>query len=317
MNTTHSTTDETLPYTVVGGRHVDRASNPTDLITLVVLNRGRSANRSGFFGRLLDLGFTDILSVENSGAHYDVEGLSRAHRDVRFLLLRRKTSVGEQVNVSMQEARGLFVYVVWNDMRVSPVTDGMREALRARNFLCTAPFLRNQKSEVLPTAMTPAFHRSRLKVLALQPAYTGTPTVYPYDYVGVYNREQFVFSGGYDHRISSPYWQKLDFGFRAHMWGYTIQVDPQFTATSTQVPAEDATPDESYKRFFLKNLSVRFSADQATLPLSRFPGFAVRTGGGLYRNWRLFREIQDWVRENRYRFKQDSRRVTELWEPEK
>jgi hypothetical protein len=286
-------------------------------LTLVVLNRGRSINRGGFFERLLDLGFSDVLSVENAGSHYDVESLSQAHRDVRFLLLRRETSLGEQVNVSMQEARGRFVYVIWNDMKVSGLSDAMQNALRARNYLCTAPLVRNQKSELLPTAMAPAFYRSRLKVLPLVPAYIGTPTLYPYDYVGIYNREQFVFSGGYDHRIPSPYWQKLDFGFRAHMWGYTIHVDPQLLVSSAHAPVEDATPDESYRRFFLKNLSVRFSADQADLPVSRFPAFALKTGGGLYGSWRLFREVQNWVRENRYRFKQDARRVTELWEADR
>jgi hypothetical protein len=301
----------------VGGRHIDRGVTTTGLITLVVLNRGRSVNRGAFFERLLDHGFTDILSVENAGSHYDVEALSRAHRDVRFLLLKRKTSIGEQVNVSMQEARGAFVYVVWNDMRVHGLGEGLQDALRARNYLCTAPFIRNQKSELLPTAIAPAFYRSRLKVLPLAPSYTGAPTLYPYDYVGIYHREQFVFSGGYDHRIPSPYWQKLDFGFRAHMWGYSIHIDPQLAATSTQIAAEDATPDESYKRFFLKNLSVRFSSDQAMLPVSRFPAFAVKTGGGLYRSWKLFREVQEWVHANRYRFKQDARRVTELWEAER
>ncbi len=317
MSTTHSTTEESLPYTVVGGRHVDRGVSSSINLTLVVLNRGRSINRGGFFERLLDLGFADVLSVENAGSHYDVESLSQAHRDVRFLLLRRQTSLGEQVNVSMQEARGHFVYVIWNDMKVSGLSDAMQNALRARNYLCTAPLVRNQKSELLPTAMAPAFYRSRLKVLPLVPAYTGTPTLYPYDYVGIYNREQFVFSGGYDHRILSPYWQKLDFGFRAHMWGYTVHVDPQLLVSSAHAPVEDATPEESYKRFFLKNLSVRFSADQADLPVSRFPAFALKTGGGLYRSWRLFREVQNWVRENRYRFKQDARRVTELWEAER
>lgn len=317
MSTTHSTTDESLPYTVVGGRHVDRGVTPSTLVTLVVLNRGRSVNRGGFFDRLLDLGFSDVLSVENAGAHYDVEALSRAHRDVRFLLLRGRTSLGEQVNVSMQEARGLFVYVIWNDMRVQALSDAAKEGLRARNFLCTAPVVRNQKSELLPTAIAPAFYRSRLKVLPLAPAYTGTPTLFPWDYVGIYHKEQFVFAGGYDHRIPSPHWQKLDFGFRAHMWGYTIQVDPQLSVSTTQVPAEDSTPDESYRRFFLKNLSVRFSSDQATLPTSRFPAFAFKTGGGLYGSWKLFREVQAWVHENRYRFKQDARRVTELWEADR
>ncbi|MFW6223810.1 MAG: hypothetical protein ACOC4A_02865 [Spirochaetota bacterium] len=296
---------------------MDRGVSPSTFVTLVVLNRGRSINRGVFFDRLSALGFDDVLSVENAGSHYDVESLSRAHRDVRFLLLKRRTSLGEQVNVSMQEARGRFVYVIWNDMKVSALGESTQQALHARNYLCTAPLVRNQKSELLPTAIAPAFYGSRLKVLPLVPSYTGTPTLYPYDYAGIYNREQFVFSGGYDHRIPSPYWQKLDYGFRAHMWGYTIHVDPQLIVSSSHVPAEDATPDESYRRFFLKNLSVRFVADQAALPVSRFPGFALKTGGGLYRNWGLFREVRNWVHENRYRFKQDARRVTELWEAER
>jgi len=121
----------------------------------------------------------------------------------------------------------------------------------------------------------------------------------------------------YDPEILNPYWQKLDFGFRAHMWGEQL-----LCSTSLRIrylgehEAEDTTPDESYGRFYLKNLAVRFDSDAGSLPLSRFLSYAGKRGGSPIARIKEFREASEWVKTHRFRFCRDARSVTELWESE-
>ncbi|MEW5815807.1 MAG: hypothetical protein AB1798_10500, partial [Spirochaetota bacterium] len=106
-------------------------------------------------------------------------------------------------------------------------------------------------------------------------------------------------------------------GFRGHMWGEKIVCNLAFRLTYTaDIPAEDTTPDESYKIFYLKNLSIRFNNDAGVLPVSRFVPYLFRAGGLIFDTIREFREVRKWVKLNRFRFKLDARSVTELWESE-
>ena len=99
------------------------------------------------------------------------------------------------------------------------------------------------------------------------------------------------------------------------MWGDRIETTSTVSMSYIgDVPAEDTTPDDSYKVFYLKDLAVIFSGDSGRLPLGRFVPYFLKTGGGMLNALREFREVRRWVEINRYRFKQDARSVTGLWE---
>ena len=201
-------------------------------------------------------------------------------------------------------------------MRLSPssLSERLVERLREQKLLCAVPLLQNPRLETVPSIMAPAFHGKLLKVLALQPSADGMMSLFPFDYCGIYSKEKFVVIGGYDQSMVSPYWQKMDFGFRSFMWGEKILCNTSLRMSySGEVSSEDATPDESYKFFFLKNLSIRFTGDSGALPMSRFFSYFPKAGG-LISGLREFSEVRKWVEVNRYRFKQDARSITELWE---
>ena len=315
MNTTPSTSDR--PYTVVGGTRTERAVSAAKRSTLVVLHRGGKYRRFELFEELRRLGFDEVLSIEPAGSSYDVESLANRYERIRFLLLHRDLSVGEQVNIGVQEALGRIVTIIWSD--TEPERSAGRTALRLaeeHDLLCMVPMIRNDRSEPIPSLTAPAFDGGRLRVIPLPPSADGAASLYPAEYAGIYRRERFLQLGGFDPAISSPYWQKLDFGFRAYLWGESIRYHGSLRITASGgLTPENTTPDAGYRRFYLKNLSVRFRADEGILPLGRFPNFFSRTGGGLAASWSLFRSVQTWVHLNRYRFVQDARRVTELWEP--
>lgn len=259
-------------------------------------------------------GVDEVVTVLGPSPHYDVEQLAGKLPRVRFLLLTNSVSVGEQINIGMHESVCNLVLVVWSDCDVGVITERTLERIQTSDALCAVPTIRSERGTVVPTVTAPAFYGSRFRTIPAQPG-NQSETLYPFDYAGVYDRERFLRSGGFDRAIVNPYWQLLDFGFRAYLWGERLIVVPSLRIDATRpLPAADTTLDQSYARFYLKNLAVRFGGDSGKLPLRRALGLISRSGLGPVAALRLFGEIRRWVRENRYRFRQDARRITELWE---
>ncbi len=306
-----------VPYTVVGGQRLNTAHPLHKDISVVLLNRGGRFYRSDLFNELESQGFGEIISLEGPQESYDVEALARKFDHVRFLLFSGQANRGEQVNTGIEEARGRFVLVLWNDMKLLPLSMSGRllEHMEREGILCTVPLMYNSRSETIPSIMAPAFFKNRLKVIPLPPGKERTPTLFPFDYCGLYSKRKFMLSEGFDPGLRNSYWQKMDFGFRSHMWGESIEysgfLKVQYTGDLIQ---EDTTPDEWYKLFFLKNLSIQFTGDTGKLPATRFISYFLRSGSGFFHSLKEFRAAQEWVRINQYRFKQDAQSVTELWE---
>jgi hypothetical protein len=305
------------PYTVIGGPKVDRIRKTPPLLSVVLLNRGGRFYRRELLEDLLAANLGEVVSVEGPRLSYDIEPLSRELPGIQFLLLQQEASLGEKINLAMSEARSRFVLVLWGDMKLSRPEALELIAARAeqQDWLCQVPELRNAAGKVVPSIQVPALIRGRLNVIPWPPKQNGMRSLFPFDYCGLYNRSRFQLTGGYDAWMGTPYWQKLDFGLRASLWGETILWDSAFhIAYTAEQNSEDNTPDWSYKLFYLKNMAVRFNGEIGFLPRSRLLGYARRSGSGLFEAIREFREIQYWVEENRFRFKSDVPSLVAHWE---
>jgi hypothetical protein len=139
-------------------------------------------------------------------------------------------------------------------------------------------------------------------------------SLYPFDGVGIYDRERFIRLGGFDGTLKNTHWQCMDFGFRAYLWGEEIRLSAQTKLSyDGEMPAEDNTVESSYFRFYLKNLAPVFRGDYAHLPLRRFPGYLFNSGEDPLAAWEDFSESRRWVRTNRFRWRCDAWTVTERW----
>ena len=311
MSTTHSTPD--APYTIVGSK--PSAPRGKHGASAVLLNREARIGRAEALVALRSAGIQDIISVEGPAPHYEIERLSAELPGSRFLLLSRETSTGEQVNLSLNECLNRNVLVIWNTQRVHAIPTDAAQTMQQRELLCVVPTFRTEKAEAIPTLYAPAFYNRLLRLVPSQPLKDNAPTLFPHNYCGIYDRKRFRLVGGYDPAIPNGYWQKLDFGFRSWMWGERISGLRGFEVRMVRdTPPEDATVDESYALFHLKNLAIRFSRDCGKLPTGRFWAFLAHGRRGLSGSIRTFARVRGWVRDNRYRFQQDARRVTELWE---
>jgi hypothetical protein len=264
--------------------------------------------------------------MEGPQERYDVEELSGRFPQVRFILLKEAVSLGEQINLAASELSSPLFFVLWNDLRILLSGGASRMAERLLLFhgegqksmykrLCTVPLIQNSHFETLPTISAPALYRKSVKTLLFTPTKEAQPCLYPFDGVGIYDRTRFIQLGGFDSTLKSAYWQLMDFGFRAYLWGEQVNGTQMVRLSyDGETPPEDSTADESYQRFYLKNLAPVFQGDYASIPLRRFPAYFWRTGKGLFTAWDDFIKGRRWVQTNRYRFRSDARAITELWD---
>jgi hypothetical protein len=320
--------NDTLPsYTAVGGNERFASTG----LSAVLLNREGRFPRRTLFQELEKIGFDYVISIESSREHYDVEELSGRFPFVRFILLAEDISLGEQINLAVSELSSPLFFVIWNDLKI--ISGGGASRMAERLFLsqealqkaegngsafkrlCTVPVIQNSRCETLPTLIAPAVNRNIVKTLTFAPLKEGQPGLYPFDGVGIYDRDRFIRLGGFDGSLKNPHWQLMDFGFRSFLWGEEISVTQQVKISyNGEVPALDNTPEASYRRFYLKNLAPVFHGDYAHLPLRRFPGYFIHSGGDPFSAWEEFSEARRWVKTNRYRFRNDARGITDLWE---
>lgn len=306
-----------VPHTIVGGT-VKKSDEDQSLFTVILLNRGGRYYRSAVFQNLENAGFTSIISIEMSTEPYDIENLSIRFPAVKFLVPLEKVTIGEMINTGIAETSAPYVFVVWNDIRLSPSSISARlvEKLKEEGVLCLAPLLTSAKLESLPVQMVPALNKHSFQVEPMPSFRDNSPTIYPYDFMGIYNREKVIQLGGFDYTIANSYWQNLDFGFRSHLWGEKIVISNSFRLVyDGECPSEDITADSSYIRFYLKNLAPVFRKDAAFLPISKFFSYAQKSGSNLFDAWAYFSQVRKWIELNKFRFVQDAAKITEIWEP--
>lgn len=317
MNTTRTTSEREprLPYTVIGGPRWDRVRRYAFPLTLLVLSRGDRLFRPELLKELQSRRMGEILWVEGFAPSADVESLTHDFPEVRFLLVKAPSTAGELINIGIAEARAPVVVNLWSDTRLSVFSASLLAPIEKSGAVCTVPVARNAQLEPIPSWQSPVWKKRRLSLSFRAPRRDGEYTLFPYDYCGVYNKEKFAQSGGFDPRIANPYWQKLDFGVRCFLWGERIRGTTGIALTYTGAPPqEDTTPDRGYKLFWLKNMAVRLRREMGVLPARRMIDYMLHSDTGPLSAIEEFRAVRAWVHRHRFRFRRDPRDVLERWE---
>ena len=320
MNTIPTTFNEKItPYTAVGGKEQNTSSG----ISAVVLNRSGFSRRN-FFQELEKTGFDSIISIETPSPHYDIEEMIEKFPFVRFILPEKEISIGEQINLAVSEINSPLFFVLRSDMKIvsGGIAKRMAERLTGKNGekpedikrLCTIPVIVNSDYEPLPTLRIPVTSKRKIRAAIMEPGIEGELSLYPFDGIGIYDRSRFIQLGGFDITLKNTYWQFLDFGFRAYLWGEKIALSLQIKILNEgDLTVEDQVVDESYWRFFLKNLAPKFYGNYADLPLYRFIPFLLKSREDLFFAWEEFSECRSWVKKNKLKWICDGRSVTNLW----
>jgi hypothetical protein len=243
--------------------------------------------------------------------------LSRKNPAVKFLLLQDAISVGEKISIGFEESDARLCLVMWSDMRLvqNPVPQKTLHRIESSAVFCTIPILKNTRLELVPSILAPAIIKKHLQILPFNPARDGCASIFPFDYTGVYNKEKYIALGGFDQKIANPYWQKLDLGFRAFMWGERVQLSTAFSIQYTSTPVtEDTTPDSSYKFFFLKNMFVSAASGEGRLSPFKVLHYMAKADSGPVKSWKEFQDARKWIKQNSTRFKKDAKSLIKAWE---
>lgn len=176
------------------------------------------------------------------------------------------------------------------------------------------PELKSPSGEEIPYLIVPLKRGRVLQFINIFPQHEFHESLYPMDLAGFYRPNTFLQTGGFDPLIANPYWQKVDWGFRIHLWGESVRYLRGFRVQYQSVPPEeDTTPVNGYERFYLKNIVPRYNLDHVELPLSQFFSFLAQSGLSPLRAWRTFRDVRRWLRSFGYRYRMDAVALKQLW----
>lgn len=316
MNTIHSISKaHEVPYTIVSEKKYDK-NHSTPTVTILLLNRGGKFYREDLLNSLRNYKFTETIYIEGPDISYDIEPLSKKYPEVKFILLKDTISAGEKINLGISESRSVLVFVIWSNMSIvhTSFSKEVIHDIEKKSHLCIVPVIENNKQESVPTIQVPGYIRGNVKVIPWNAIKDSCQSLFPYDYCGIYHKELFEKLGGFDSEINNPYWQKIDFGFRSFLWGEEIQLcsDIHVRYLGT-VHSEDVTPDESYKRFYLKNIYVKYKKGRGYIPYYKFLHYLFHSNTGPISSCKEFLNVKKWVHENSSQFKNNAQNLIAQW----
>lgn len=181
--------------------------------------------------------------------------------DVTFIVFTEPASFGTMANAMANECYTTFFFLTRSDLRcVDYDVEGAIQLLhRSDKPAAVTPILSNRLGERIPVVQAPMLRDGMIDPISFLPTGSTVPTLYPFLGVGLYERALFQRLRGFDELVESEYWQQLDFGLRAWLYGYPIFNFPGLSCTffGRQFIIEDRSEREGIKRVHTKALGVR------------------------------------------------------------
>lgn len=315
MNITSSIFNERqINCTILGGRRSEKKSALN--VAAILLNSGNNYLRLQNLESLSKCGFEKIVSVENGSKNFNLDDLLQNFPEVKFVIPLEKAADGDLINVAMSEIDSPYALVLRDSIHITPkiLTAQLSENVAAQNSFCIVPRIFAHDKTAIPIKFVPGVKKSVLHIESDLQISDGEPTLFPFNFFGLYNTKKFKHLGGYDFAIKNPYWQNLDFAFRAWLWGERITISTGLSFSyAEEIPLVDSTPDISQLRFFLKNMAPVIKYGRADLPLSKFFSFKMRSSCGIFETLRQFNSARSWVQENEKRFAFDAFKLINDW----
>ncbi len=314
MNITVTTSDNSGFHTIIPPL-TGEVKQPFQGVSLLLLCRRGKPFLRGQLNKLHQFKVPEILCILESG---EVGGERFSSiPGCKTILIPPGSSPGEQINIGVREAMGSHVFILWDDMDLQQpaLTERQVDHLRQMDCLCQAPMLMNHFKDSVPVRLIPWTEKGLVKLRVMNLRSEGQPSLYPFDYCGIYNREKFLLCEGYDPRIRAPYWQKMDFGFRIGLWGeQSLCTTGLRLAYQREIPGETIPIDASYRRFFLKNLALKFSKGEWRLSKGAFLGFHLDSGMSFLGAFEEYKVLSRWVKDNSYRFGKSAWDFLDEWD---
>lgn len=318
MNTIPSGFDENqISRTVFGG--IENYADDSLNISVILLNKNGNYFKQSNFENLLGCNFRSIISVESNPDNFSIDEISKKYPAVKFIIPQEEATDGELINLAMSEISSEYVLVLRDSLYIPSgiILTNLAERLKNECVFCLVPRLFDVQKNGIFCQFSPTIEKNKFVVESSSVAMDGVKTLYPFDNIAFYNREKFIQLGGFDYTIKSKYWQNLDFGLRAWLWGEEIKLTTLFKFNYlTEYPVEDKTANLDYLRYYLKNEVPKMKLDQGIIKRVDFFKFYKNSGCGLLEARKQFLEARNWVYKNRYKFKMSLEALIQEWRKE-
>ncbi len=320
MSITHSISNHDQPagassYTIVGGRPSPEKSPNEEDLSIIIFNRRTGPFRETRIDALSQLNAREIFLIESAPGPNEALAMVKRYRNLRFLVFPNDVNTGTRINTAISEASSIHCLVMPEDTQLDFTSPAMQKVL-SKNQLCSVPILLDKDGNILPTAVGPMPDvDSRFQALPTAPGKGDSATLLPWDFCGIYLRDKHLTLGGFDQAIGEDWWQLLEYGMRAWLWGEEISIDPACQVRYlTDPPATDMSPRQGYRRFFLKIIAVQRHGGIGRL--TRFQWWAYLrdsrdSSATASADWK---DISRWVQRNRHRFVMDAKELTANWQ---
>ena len=299
--------------TILGG---PKTIDPAALnISVILLNSSGSHFKLHMFENLLQCNFQTIVSVEHDSSNFTDE-VSKRFPMIKFIVPLEKTSDGDLINLAMSELTSDYVLVLRDSLNIPTnfIPSHLAERITENSPYCIVPRLFDNQKNALPCAFTPSAEHTHFVIDSSSEINNGKKTLYPFDYIGLYNRKKFIELGGFDWTINSPYWQNLDLALRSWLWGeQTLLTSHLQFSYIDEPPVNDTTYNLDYLRYYLKNELPKIKMETGYFRRSSFFVFLSRSSCGFMEARRQFNAAKVWVSKNKYRYKMDLQTLIQSW----
>lgn len=317
MNIIPSTFNEhQINCIILGGKYND---SPDALnISVVLLNSKGSHLKLHVFENLLKNNFHSIISIENDVENTSLEEISKKFPTIKFIvpLEENKVSDGELINLAMNEVKTDFVLILRDTINIPAgfLSNNLAISLLNDETYCLVPRLLNKEKVGVNMHFTPHAERNHFIIDSSNIIKDGMNTIFPYDYIGIYNRKKFIQLGGFDYTIKSSYWQNLDLAVRSWLWGEETKLTTmiQFSYID-ELPCIDTTVNKDYLTYHLKNELPKIKNDEVFISKLSYFDFLLNSSCGYIEARRRFFAAKEWVEKNKFKFKKDLQMLIQDW----
>lgn len=202
-----------------------------------------------------------VLTSEYKMNEYNFEN---RYPEVTFIVFSNDTTTGEYINAMANECYTDYFLMVRSDMDLIAFDSAaLLRIMDAKDHpIVISPVMISSEAEIMPTVRVPYLRGKEIDPQSFLPDIenkTEEKTLYPVLASGLYDRALFQRLRGYDTEILSEYYQSIDLGVRAWLFGYSVKLTKSL---AVQFPnrvsvIEDRSECTGMNRFYTKALSIK------------------------------------------------------------
>ncbi len=190
-------------------------------------------NISASIQTYMSFGTKNIVVANSDGTQFD-KNLVDQFPTIQFLHLVQDeyaedtSPIANVINKTFTSCVSDKIFISWTD--IDPYGMSVR-ALERDIFnysLCTVPALEDETAHRIFSVYTPQLTFGGIKIAKNNTNPHFPYTLFPHDFIGIYNREYFLSIGGIDSTILDPWVQLFDFGLRGYKNNYKIELSAYY-----------------------------------------------------------------------------------------